>query len=300
MEYREHKQRNISRSGRSRSSGGFGTVLFVFLSILLIAGIIVLSPVGEMLFGKQIADIPSCYSKEPDESIVSALQKQDEKLTEATPSPTPNKPAEEVITVEQEPFYILQMGAYTSEEKAESKAEEIRLLGAGGAVFVDGSVYRVFAAAYTDEASLEKVHEQVRADGFEATPYITEQTTLKITLKGDRTAIEIIKNAIDLINKIPIELCRLTLSFDKGENDSAEIREILQDYLENIRKMLEEIDTVDAASISVVKDLLKKYGENISTFLNEHDTINEEMISGELKFLQLRMIIDYILFFDKE
>ena len=199
-----NKRRHIqnSRAGSKRTNG-IVTAIVIILSLALIAGIIVLSPLGKILLDKVIIPITACFSEpKEDKAIVSALQQQDEKIDAATPSPKPTEKAREVISIEETPFYILQMGAFTDETTARTHADDIRRLGAAGVVYAEGSVYRVFAAAYTDENSLMKVQAQVRNDGFEATPYIVEKRALKITADGDASAVSTIRDAAKLMSDV--------------------------------------------------------------------------------------------------
>jgi hypothetical protein len=297
----EHKHHSVSRSASGTGSGRIGAVVFVIASIVLIAGIIALSPLGSYLSEHVITPLLSCVHETTDDtSIVSALKQQEERQSSASPEPKPSEQSHEVIVIEEVPFYILQMGTFTKEDAAGEHADEIRRMGAGGTLFHDGSVFRVFAAAYTDESSLIKVQSQVRSDGFEATPYITESNALKITLNGDKKAVDVVTKAVKTLNGIPSELCAVCLSFDKGELNDADLRKELQAKQNLCTESLKEMEQINTADLAVVKDLLQKYVKNISTFLGEHDTMNTEMISGELKHLQLSVIIDYILFFDRK
>ena len=145
-----------------------------------------------------------------------------------------------------------------------------------------------------------KVQAQVRADGFEATPYITEKSVLKVTLEGDAEIVQNVKDAIRLLNTIPKELCNISLSFDKGELDEVKTAEAVQSLYDNCKLSCDLIKTEESSSIYPIYELLKKDSENLSTFLREHDTMNPEIMSGDFKHLQLSVLIDYILFFDQK
>ena len=295
----EHKRHSAAKSSSRATGGGFGTVIFVIASIVLIAGIVVLSPLGNYLMEHVITPLSDKLSA-TDKDIVSALKQQE---SVHSPVPTVSVPTEnthKVITIEETPFYILQMGAFVNVDDAAQHADEIMRMGAGGAVYRDGSVYRVFAAAYSDESSLKKVQSQVRSDGFEATPYITESKSLRITLDGDHQAIKLVSDASQMLNDIPKELCDLCLSFDKGEIEENTLDNILKEKQSACLAAASSLEQINPTEVSSISTLLRKYAKNISTFLDEHDTINTEMISGLLKHLQLMVIIDYILFFDGE
>lgn len=296
----EHKHHSATRSGSKSSFGGFGTVVFVILSIVLIAGIIVLSPLGNYLMEHVISPVLSCINEPDDKNIVSALKQQETQHVSETPSPMPSEKTHEVIVIEETPFFILQMGTFTSEDAANRHADEIRRMGAGGTVYKDGSIYRVFAAAYSDETSLKTVQSQVRSDGFEATPYITESKAIRVTLDGDKKAVDTVSEAVKIMNGLPSDLCSLCLSFDKNEIKMQNLWTELQKEQASCTEIIKEMEQINTSDIDAIKDLMQKYVKNISTFLGEHDTMDAEMISGELKNLQLSIIIDYISYFDQE
>ncbi len=296
MEYKRHG----NKKAKTKKEGGFRTAVFIILSVILIAVIIALSPLGNYLMENVISPLFSEKNAEsPDGAIVSALKQQDENGSNPTNAPSPTD-AHETITLEETPFYILQMGAYTDPETAGKHADEIRLLGAGGTVYKDGSVYRVFAAAYLDSDSLSKVQSQVRNDGFEATPYLTDKRVLQVKTEGDPAAIQILKNAANTINEIPIELSNLCLSFDKEDVDFNTAIERIMKWKANCNDIKDSLNRIKDPSIAVLGELYEKYLKNISTFLDEHDTIQSEYASGDLKHLQLSIIIDYILFFEQK
>ena len=297
----EHRRRFTAKSVKQKNSGKIGTVLFVIISVILIAGIVALSPLGDYLMQNVFSKLFSCNaSVSDDQSIVSALKQQEEQTSKPTAQPKPSETVHDALMIDEIPFYILQMGVYTDKSNADEHAEAIRRFGAGGYVYQDGSLFRVFAAAYLDENSLSKVQSQVRSDGFEATPYITEKKGLKLTLDGNREAVSIVRSSVQLLGEIPSEACSLSLAYDKRELDESGILSALQKLTQKIDEQRESLNRVGTESTVPVRELLKKYRENISTFLSEHDTINTENLSGDFKHLQLSLIIDYILFFEQE
>lgn len=298
MEYKRHKPSAKNKTG---NGGSVGTAVFVILTIVLIAAILVLSPIGNYLSEHLIDPFFSCGGKSSDDKeIVSALKQHELSTPVSTSKPTPDVKKQQTITIEETPFYILQMGAFASSEAANQRAEEIRRLGAGGVVFQDSKAYRVFAAAYLNEESLVKVQSQVRSDGFEATPFITGGAALKLMLEGDTKAVDTVKDAVGLLDRIPLDLSQLCLSYDKTEIGSADVLKKLYDYKTLCQTSIESLNSIQNEDIGTIRDQIGKYLENISTFLQEHDTINTDQLSGALKTLQLQCIADYILFFERK
>ena len=289
-----------ARKDKSKHNGAFATAIVVILSIVLIAAIIVLSPIGSFLADQ----VPGFFAflagkNQTDQSVVSALTNQEPSLS-ANPSVNPtSEPVQDSLNVMETPFYILQMGVFTEQSDAEAHALKIRAMGAGGKVYQDGSVFRVFAAAYQDEESLMKVQSQVRKDGFEATPYINDRNSVHITLKGDQSALKMTEDAIELLADIPNQLCSFSLQFDRDTIDGIRLREELSGLTSQINETESQFADVQGDSVQPILTVLKNYQNRISTFLQEHDTINKTN-AGELKLLQIECIIDYIQFFKQE
>jgi hypothetical protein len=158
----------------------------------------------------------------------------------------------------------------------------------------------VFAAAYLDEDSLIKVQSQVRSDGFEATPYITESYSIKLTLEGSGKDIETVKYSVEQIDHIPTELSLLSVKYDKKEISDEELSDELHKLMITCNETVEQLNLIQSTGITPIIDLLQKYQDYISTFLRLHDTIQKEEIGGVLKQLQLNCIIDYISLFEQK
>ena len=299
MEYRTHAR---PRSIRIKRKNVAGTAIVVILSIGLIALIIALSPLGTFLQDNVFVPLfQAVKGTDRDGEIVSALSRQESNASVIpTASPTEQISMESILQVDEKPFYILQMGVFTDEVAAVEHAQEISRMGAGGFVYRDNAVFRVFAAAYLDEDSLIKVQSQVRADGFEATPYITESARVKITLSGDRTAVEEMEKGVTFLSEVPEKLSSLSLSFDKGEIKEPDVKEQILPLQSECERELQFFASVEEESIARFTETLRKYQNTISTFLNEYDSIvSDDDLSSALKHLQIEMIMDYILFFDQ-
>ncbi len=298
MEYKRRRSLKGTNTGTSR---GFVIALIITGLIALIAGIIAFSSIGEHLTESVIRPLFSCSSgQKEDDVIISALSSQDAITAEHTEVPKPSADTRESVMMEETPFYILQMGAFTDSDAAAEHADQIKRMGGGGVLFADGSVFRVFAAAYADESSLVKVQGQVRSDGFEATPYITDKRAVKITFEGNSEAISILKNAVLLSNVLPSELTSVCLSYDKSELSYAQAFAKVQQLFDGCSSCIEEMTSIQDPSVLPIRTLLTQYQEKLSTFIREHDSMNKETVSAELKSLQLYIIIDYISFFEKK
>ena len=192
------------------------------------------------------------------------------------------------------------MGTYLDEKSANEHALQLRTMGAGGVVLHDETIFRVFAAAYRDEESLIQVQSQVRADGFEATPYITEHDSVNITFEGEERAVEQAKSAAEFLSTIPNDLSDLCISFDRNQIDSDTVFEKLENMSDQANEILKTFSDVNNNTLQPILSIVQKYANSISTFSEEHDTISSTDLSGALKRLQIETILDYIRFFDQK
>lgn len=304
MENRTRFTKKHVRSAEKRNSGSPAVTAFVvILSIGLMALIIYLSPLGELLQKHVIEPVASAIRfGGADERIEDALKSQEGVTATAYASPSPSAASTEKsrLTVQEIPFYILQMGAYFDKESAEEHAAQLQTMGAGGVVLADGSVFRVLAAAYQDEESLMQVQTQVRADGYEATPYITGKNSVTITLEGNPEALKKAQEAIALLSDIPVELSKMCLTFDRKQISSEDVFDQLENITEQAQIVLDSFANVQNDTLQPILTVVQEYRNCISTFIRERDTISVSEISGALKYLQINTITDYIRFFDQK
>lgn len=296
MKHQKHKNTADPRSS-------LVTALIALASVVLIALIIYLSPLGNLVQAHVIKPILTFFSGENrDSDIIDALKVHDaQSATPVITAPATAAPLQKcVLTVKETQYFVLQMGVFLEKSAADEHAAQLHQMGAGGVVLQDGQVFRVFVAAYTDENSLMQVQSQVRADGFEATPYITEHNTVQITLEGSDAAITEARTAISLLSSVPSDLNDLSLRFDQEEIDTVQVFQALSEMKRKTEEIRNVFEGGDAETMLPILSIIEKYENAISTFLQERDTITENELSADLKRLQLTIIIDYIRFFDQK
>lgn len=289
------RYRRARTSDRRRIPIGIPIVVLV---VVALAALIAFSPFGESVREKWIDPVIAL--------ALNAVKPKTESVTQAmsniTPSPSEEPTAlpiqSETILLSSRPYYILQMGEYRSESDALLAATELMSMGGGGYVYETEGVFRLFVAAYTDAASLQTVQQQIRKDGFVNESYITDVNTVQITLHGVQNALELFKQASDTMERIPGELCELSLNYDKETEDRQSVKSKLAGELELVEKAIKELARIDSEDVNPIKNTLTEYQKAISTFLTECDTINEKMYAGALKHLQLEVILAYTDFFE--
>ncbi len=291
----ERKRYPKHGKGGKKGKGTGGTVLVALASVVLIALLVVLSPLGDTLSEKGCVPLFQSAKAKENEQTVDAM-KQQEATGDGTATAAPTADTKQVTLVAS-PFYLLQMGAYSTEEAALERS--LTLLGIGGAgyIFTDGDLYRVFAAGYLDETALQSVESQVRADGFECSAYATEQLTAKITLTGDNDALAVGETALTCLNETPKALCEYALQFDKEGKAPADCVAPITELLKNANASYAALQQANGDSLKPIADTLQKYCAALSTFLEEHDTIDQGTCAAQIKYLQLEVIFLYLCFF---
>ena len=145
-----------------------------------------------------------------------------------------------------------------------------------------------------------QVQSQVRGDGFEATPYITDQNAVKITLKGNQTAVKNAEEAIGFLSEVPGELTNISLQFDRAEIGKEEVFKKIEAFADQAETLSDSLKNVNNDTLKPVVSIILKYQESISTFLQNCDSISERDIASALKSLQIETILHYIQFFDQK
>ena len=105
----DHYSNSRPYTVRMKKRSMAATILVVLLSIVLIAGIIVFSPIGDYLMEHALNPVIATLRKpnEKDSDIVSTLKNQE--IAAETPAASPT-PVQNSFTIVETPFYLLQMG----------------------------------------------------------------------------------------------------------------------------------------------------------------------------------------------
>jgi len=128
--------------------------------------------------------------------------------------------------------YALQMGAFSEHGNAQAEAASVQKMGAGGYVLKDGERYRVLAAGYADEASLQQVREQLKAQQLDTTGYAicAPQNTLRLT--GSQEQIAAVEKGFAALNTLQTQLGELAIAYDRDglspEQGISHVQQLLQ------------------------------------------------------------------------
>lgn len=125
-------------------------------------------------------------------------------------------------------WYALQLGAFDSEASAQTLAQQFRLRGAAGYVWL-ADRYRVLAAVYAGEEDARAVRDQIREQhGVDSYLYPIRLPGTGVSMQGMRGQIEILKagflHAADLI----AQLQQYSLQADRPDSSVQQITEGLK------------------------------------------------------------------------
>lgn len=290
--YQKHR-----RSRRYRASSGSPVLIIVLFLAVVAAAVVSFSPLGTRLKDSVVMPLyAKLFKAEPTPTaIVEAMA-----ITTTEPIPTPTEPPHivEVLTITERPFYILQMGQYETESDALLVSNELQSMGGGGYVYASEGKFRLFAAAYTDAASLQTVQKQIRRDGFVNEAFITDSTVVHISLEGVNEAVAVYKEGVSVLESVPVSMSALTLQFDKGEKSAAEVKAELESMRQTVAKAVESLNLLETGETNPLMDALKEYENALSTFLIGYDNIAVDFYAGALKHVQLETIHAYMNFFE--
>ena len=285
------------RSRRYRTSSGSPTLVIVLFLAVIAAAIVSFSPLGTRLKDSVVLPL---YAKLFQTEQTPAPASEAMAVASSEPVPTPTEPPRvaEVLTITERPFYILQMGQYDSESDALLVSNELQSMGGGGYVYVSEGKYRLFAAAYTDAASLQTVQKQIRRDGFMNEAFITDATVVHVSLEGVDEAVAVYKEGVAVLESVPVSMSELALQFDKGEKSATEVKAELESLRRTVADVIEKLNQIDTGDSHSLGDALREYENALSTFLIGYDNIAMDFYAGALKHLQLETIHAYMTFFE--
>lgn len=288
-----------SRSGRLSSeqkSGSGRTIVFLIVSFAMIA-FIVFTTVGKSCASGVVEAIFGNNKEEENEKITDALSNQEENL----PSPSPKQQVSTVnAQLPAKTFYILQMGQYTDNAAAIVQANTIKSMGAGGYVYSDGELYRVFAAAYPDEDSLKKVQDQVRSAGYDNSAYVLSVDELIVKISGEEETAEAVAKALNLNLDLIEAIYDCSISFDKSEISFSDVMAQMQEWHLELYNSASELQAdEDNAQMTYVINYMKDTQNSLSTFLLIDDTISTVELSAEIKKLHIQTIVRYMDFVEE-
>jgi len=286
---------NISRSRRRTAGRSYtgGTVLLILLCCAMAVFLLSTSYWGDRLVDRYItptfARILGKGSPEP--SAAPALVQ----VPAALPSQEDAELERIVFELPETSWYLLQMGAYADPEEAHTQALAIQSMGAGGYIYEDEQGFsRVFAAAYADQESLLQVQQQVRSSGYENTAYSIHPDGIQVTLSGQKAEAQLLKSAMESVQKVPSALTDFALRYDEKGLTTAQAVQFMNELSVNLSAARQIFASVEKTTPMTRMDEYAAWiMDTISTFLTESGTMNTVECGAAVKHFQIESILKY-------
>lgn len=273
------------------------SVLWIGLTVVLLALAIAFSPLGSKWKNSLCTPILDRLGKDHSEEIVDTLSQQEEALH---PSPSPEVAVQSsTTTLQADPYYLLQMGVFKNEAEAQEFALQIRGMGGAGYIHTDSTNYRVFASAYCDAESISIVQDQLRKDGFSSSAFPTDRVSMRVTLQGGEEAISRGAQALEVISGLPAMLSEYVLKFDMDGMSAADGCAYVAKKTEELEEIRDALSLCHDTGTQKIQTMLGQYLNALSTFSNGYDNMSSEDVSSGLKHLQIEIIFLYLSFLNE-
>lgn len=299
----QYQSRYGGSQRKQTRGGGRAVVVLLLLACAAVVAIISSSKAADYVSERIIAPIISYFSEKFEndainENVNEGLQNGDEAVEGLSPSSNEDQLVTTNMQFAAMTFYMLQLDYFSDEASASIAAEQYRGIGAAGYVIKDES-FRVIGAAYTDEASLYKVQQQLREDGYKNSAYIVHTDELQVSLSAEKSIAETAENGFAYVFSLPSQLTDFSLSFDRGEIGADDVNESFALSVDNIQYIIETIKTSDAqGSLTELCSTLEVLHKFLSTFLENNANMNwsSTEYAMQLKYTQIAAIDSCIQF----
>lgn len=273
---------------RRRRKNSFSPALVLVLVVfLVIAYLIGASKFGTWLATKVVA--PIIRGSSP--TVTS-------ELIRPSASPTPSSTTDTdtlVISLPAIHCYAIQIGVYEKKENADAQSESLKKLGAAGYVQPDGVLYRVLAAGYPEETSMEKVRMQLLNEGLDSRPYEISANGLRLRVNGTDDQLEKLEAALSFAAALPGQLSRAAIAFDRDAQSTASgisvikgIRDDCESHAAVINELCDHADTTLRPIANYLVDI-----NDLLTDLCTDSDVETIRFSAALKHLYLEAVYGY-------
>jgi len=221
--------------------------------------------------------------------------------TSATASPsTDTAKVEKTITISGYTDYMIQMGAYSTQENASTDATTLKGRGAAGYI-VAGDKYRLIAASYQTKESAESVKSSLLSnDGLDSLIYEYSVPKLEFKITATQQQITTIEAMFNDYIKLKNELGDLAISVDKSEVDVAGAKTKLDVYKKTVSGYVDNLTSLvkgndDNNIINGLNTLYTQLNDDIASITSKSYS-SSTGISAELKYISVKMTDKYATF----
>lgn len=281
------------RRKRRRRDPGMGK----FMIALMVAGtavyIITASAAGTWLAEKVMAPAFTALSELPFfSSSLNELAKeqQTDRDNALSVSISSNRTAVETqVDLPAISCFALQMGAFSSEENANTLAQSIQERGGGGYVYNDGSIYRVLATGYSSESEAKTVKDRLISEGSDCTVYTIASPSVTFNITAEEAEAQSISRGFSALCSAQAALASACIDYDNGmsHEEGAKVVSDIANELSSASAPLSQFRESSAA-IGKVYDCCEKCVSLLSAA-----AIPSEDLSSSMKYSLLQISHEY-------
>ena len=212
-------------------------------------------------------------------------------LTAPALSPEESARETKTLTLPGKTWYVLQLGAFETEDMALSLARTYQARGAAG--FIDESDhFRVLAAAYDSRAAAQAVQTRLGAlHGVEA--YVTQisRPEIQIRVSGQTAQLTALSDAYDALNNAAEKAYSLSCGLDDQEMEGAEIRASLLSEKETASALRERLGVLFGENAPAAVSFIIQALDSLENALEKAlDASGDTALGAQIKYTQLLCI----------
>ena len=149
------------------------------------------------------------------------------------------------IHMESRSFYALQLGAFSSEQNAQTEGRAVQQRAAGGYVYNDGVHYRVLAAVYNGRETAKTVKAQLmEQNSLDSSIYQIDVPAVALRVTAGEEQLAAVQTGFERMSTVCDELLKLCEQFDKEEKTIEAVQESLRKLAKTCREPAQILSSV--------------------------------------------------------
>ena len=210
------------------------------------------------------------------------------------PTLTPDEARQEerTITLPEQSWYALQLGAFGQLPSAQSLANHYE--GRGAASFIYSTdTHRVLAAAYPTRADAQAVINQLQSQ-HQVDAYLFQITSPQLTvhITGQRAQLTALSDGLDALYQSAQHFSDLSQALDQRTLTGEEVRQALRSRQETLSSLAQRLRILfGPAPHAAVANLIAILDEAIPALQQALDAGNDTRLGGRVKYCHLLCII---------
>ena len=299
------------RNSRRRSRKGISIQTLRVIAAVALVGIFIYialaTSVGTFLAENLVAPIFRALSGEEtpkttptdQEGVATSTPSPNSSALPLTPSggysststqPVTSERSSDEIRLESRTYYVLQMGAFTSEQNALKLAGELKGRAAAGYVYSDEGLYRVLAAAYESKEDARAVKDQLmQQNGLDSkiNELVLPAVALRVTAGEEQ--LDAVQKAFNSADSVCSELFEICESFDRNELTIAQVTDKLNELADSCDIPAKALSGSLGNEAGALSTLLSELAQDLRNCASNNDE-NTVEFSAALKYTQIKEV----------